>query len=177
MVRNVHERLYETRLSAAEAGALLIDRLAGRDDALWPREEWPPVRFDRPVGIGARGGHGPVRYTVEEYAPGRSVAFRFGAPRGFVGSHGFEVEQSAPGVVRVRHTLSMRLEGWARLSWPLAYRWLHDALVEDALDRAGASIGCAPARRARWSVWVRLLRKALKLSHGLSSHARRQAAA
>ncbi|MFE6844701.1 hypothetical protein [Streptomyces sp. NPDC057686] len=52
----------------------------------------------------------------------------------------------------LRHTLSMRVTGVARLSRPLAYRWLHDAVLEDSLDRAGK-----PARCTRWSPCVRLL--------------------
>lgn len=162
MVRNVHQRFVETSLTAAAVGSLLIDNLAGQKDALWPRDVWPPVRFDRPLAAGAAGGHGPVRYFVEAYAPGRSIIFRFTAPRGFVGTHGFDVKETAPQVVRVRHTLLMRVEGPARLSWPLAFRWLHDALIEDALDRAEAS-AASPAvkrRQRQWSVWVRVLRRA-----------------
>ena len=160
MVRNVHERVIRTPLPAPEVGGLLIDNLAGRDDALWPRERWPPMRFDRPLGVGASGGHGPIRYVVEDFVPGRSVRFRFTAPRGIVGTHGFDVEAVAAGAVRVRHTMSARLGGWARLSWPLVFRWLHDALIEDALDRAEA--GCRPLRAApprQWPRRVRVLRR------------------
>lgn len=51
-----------------------------------------------------------------------------------------------------------RLGGPADVLWPLAVRWLHDAVVEDLLDRAEATVGTGPARPARWSPWVRLLR-------------------
>ncbi|MBC7932714.1 MAG: SRPBCC family protein [Rubrivivax sp.] len=162
MVRNVHERLIQTSLAASSAGAL-IDNLSGRDDTVWPRDRWPAMRFDRALGVGARGGHGPIRYFVEEYAPGRNVRFRFTAPRGFDGTHDFDVEQSSPGVVRVRHTLEMRLKGAARLSWPLLFRPLHDALVEDALDRAEANLNGASAAPRRLSAWVRFLRRAARL--------------
>jgi hypothetical protein len=161
MVTNVHERLIHAPLEAVGG---LIDGLASRDDVMWPGDRWPPLRFDRPVGVGAVGGHGPVRYTVEAYEPGRSVRCRFTEPRGFVGTHGFEAEELGAGVVRLRHTLSMRVEGWARVSWPLAFRWLHDALIEDALDRAESWCESrqTPARPRRWSLWVRLLRSAAR---------------
>ena len=46
-----------------------------------------------------------------------------------------------------------------RLLWPLGVRWIHDAVLEDLLDRAEAAVGAGPARPARWSPWVRLLRR------------------
>jgi len=160
MVRNVHERLINTPLTAA---GVLIDKLASRDDMLW-HDDWPAMRFDRPLGVGARGGHGPVRYVVEAYEPGRSVRFRFTAPRGFVGTHGFDLVDVAPGTVRLRHVLEMRVESVGRVSWPLAFRWLHDALIEDALDRAAASFGQATTTggRRKWSRRVRVLRWAAR---------------
>lgn len=156
-VENVHERLIRAPLPAVGA---LLDGLSSPSDALWPRDRWPPMRFDRPLGVGARGGHGPVRYTVEAYEPGRRVLFRFDAPRGFEGTHGFDVEEAAPGGVRLRHTLSMRARGAARLSWPLLFRPLHDALVEDAFDRAEASCGVSGGAPRGWTRRVRMLRRA-----------------
>ena len=54
------------------------------------------MRFDRPLAMGAVGGHGPVRYRVEAYTPGQRIVFRFdpdrGLTRGFQGVHFFEVE-------------------------------------------------------------------------------------
>jgi hypothetical protein len=32
----------------------LIDGLAGEQDRLWPWRAWPPMRFDRPLGVGAQ---------------------------------------------------------------------------------------------------------------------------
>ena len=160
MVRNVHERLISMPLTAAGE---LIDKLASRDDVLWPRDAWPAMKFDRPLGVGARGGHGPVRYFVEAYEPGQSIRFRFSAPRGFVGMHGFNVVEVAPGVSRLRHVLEMRVEGVARVSWPLAFRWLHDALIEDALDCAEAhSQSPTDKQRQSWSRPVRVLRWAAR---------------
>jgi hypothetical protein len=153
-VCNVHERLFP--LPSAVVGAL-IDSLASRDDRLWPRDKWPPMRFDRPLAVGAAGGHGPIRYFVEEYRPGQSVLFRFSAPRGFNGTHRFEVEDRQGHTV-LRHVIEMSATGPARLSWPLVFRPLHDACLEDCLDRATISLGIALPHPARWSIYVRLIR-------------------
>jgi len=129
-VRNVHTRTLAA--DPAHVGAL-IDRLASPDDGLWPRRTWPAMQFDRLLSEGAVGGHGPIRYTVETYEPGQRIRFRFTAPRGFHGTHGFAVEPLDAGRTQLRHVLKMKTAGWAVLTWPLVFRPLHDALIEDAL--------------------------------------------
>ncbi|MCA1626683.1 MAG: hypothetical protein LC742_01790 [Acidobacteria bacterium] len=62
--------------------------------------------------------------------------------------------------MRLRHVLEVRVAGMARLSWPLAFRWLHDALIEDALDRAENFGRPSPVKQREWSWWVNLLRLA-----------------
>jgi len=156
-VRNVHER--GLAAPASRVGPLL-DSLASANDALWPGDRWPAMKFDRPLAVGAVGGHGPIGYTVEEYVPGRRVWFRFTAPRGFNGSHGFDLVPLDEGRTLLRHVLEMRTGGAASLTWPLVFRPLHDALLEDALDRAERSLGLLPRARS-WSLWVRLLRRLL----------------
>ncbi|MFF7989731.1 SRPBCC family protein [Kitasatospora xanthocidica] len=154
-VLNIHER---TVPAPAETVGALIDGLAGPDDLLWPGSAWPRMRLDGPLAVGAAGGHGPIRYTVVGYAPGRWVRFRFDGPRGFDGHHEFTVHP-AGGATVLRHTIAMRLSGSGRLTWPLAIRRLHDALIEDSLDRAVRACGGTLARPARWSPYVRLLRR------------------
>lgn len=153
-VLNIHERTIAAPIDRVGG---LIDTPASPGDRLWPHELWPAMRFDRPLAVGARGGHGPIRYDVAAYEPGRSVRFRFTGPKGFNGFHELVAEPRGPGSTCLRHTLQMRTTGLARLSWPLLYRPLHDALVEDALDKGERSLGCQPAG-ARWSARVRLLR-------------------
>ncbi|MBB5911700.1 hypothetical protein BJY24_000567 [Nocardia transvalensis] len=119
------------------------------------------MRFDRPLGVGAVGGHGPVRYTVEEYLPGHWIRLRFTGPRGFDGFHEFTVHPAPDGTVELRHLLTLRPHGPARLTWPLAFRWLHDALLEDCLDRAEEAVTGSVRNPARWSPLVRALRAAV----------------
>jgi hypothetical protein len=154
VVVNVHR----LRLTAPQdAVGALIDSLGSADDALWPHDRWPPMRFDRPLGAGARGGHGPIGYVVEWYEPGRAIWLRFTSPRGFHGGHGFFAHDLEGGTL-LEHRLEMRVSGFARLSWPLLYRPLHGALMEDGLWRASLRLGDARDRPRR-SRWVRLLRR------------------
>ncbi|MHB1042131.1 MAG: SRPBCC family protein [Eubacteriales bacterium] len=155
MVKNIHTR--DLLTSPSKAG-VLIDSLASKNDKLWPRDQWPPILFDRPLGAGAAGGHGPIRYVVEEYKPGRHICFRFTEPGGFIGTHAFDVEEVKPGMVRLRHVIDMRVKGIARIIWPLMIRWLHDALIEDAFDRAEAYVASRSVSQRRWPFWVRFLR-------------------
>ncbi|MGD2084004.1 MAG: hypothetical protein PVF91_13660 [Chromatiales bacterium] len=156
-VFNVHERTF--RACAGEVG-VLIDSLASGRDRLWPAHLWPRMELDRPLGVGAAGGHGPIRYFVEAYRPGQSIRFRFTGPRGLDGIHGYEII-SAPGRgCGLRHTVRMKASGWTRLSWPLVFGPLHDALMEDSLSTAQMSLGEAPAVHA-WSFRVKALRWAL----------------
>lgn len=156
MVRNVHER--RVRGSLDEAGALL-DSLSSKDDRLWARGQWPRLWMDKPLGVGASGGHGPVRYAVDEYEPGRYVRFRFIKPAGFHGYHAFSVTEDAdPNFVVLRHELVISPAGFARVSWPLFFGPMHDALIEDSYDRAQVELGHAPEAFAQYSAWVRFLR-------------------
>jgi len=156
-IHNVHQRRFTA--PAGEVGALL-DSLASPDDRLWPRESWPPIVLDGPLREGSRGGHGPVRYAVALYEPGRTVSFRFepsGIVAGLNGHHTFEALPDGDATV-LRHTIDAEcgLGAWTR--WTLVVRPLHDALLEDALDKAERSIKGGVARPARWSPWVRVLR-------------------
>ncbi|GAA1511570.1 hypothetical protein GCM10009730_15310 [Streptomyces albidochromogenes] len=153
---NVHERLLP--VTAGEAGALL-DTLATPGDLLWPGEHWPPMELDNGLAPGSSGGHGPVRYTVEAYVPREWVRFAFSGPRGFGGFHEYTVHAAGEGQAVLRHTLAMKVSGPALLSWPLAYRAFHDAVLEDSLDRAESALTGAVSRPARWSRYVRLLRR------------------
>ncbi|HXY57076.1 MAG TPA: hypothetical protein VEH76_00690, partial [Methylocystis sp.] len=126
-------------------------------DALWPNELWPAMTFEGPLRLGAQGGHGPIRYRVAEIAPGRRIAFAFTAPLGFEGFHAFEIEPLSADEALLRHRLEMNSTGLALLSWPLLFRPLHDALIEDALTKAEASLGVA-GRVRPWPRQVIFLR-------------------
>ncbi len=162
-VFNAHERVLP---AAPEVVGALLDRLGSADDPIWPSDRWPALELDKPLSLGARGGHGPIRYHVVEYDPGRFVRFRFSAPDGFLGHHEFIVERAGAGSALLRHVLVLAPQGDARYSWPLIWRPLHDALMEDALDRAQAAVTGKPSPPRPWTWWVRVLRKLLTGGRG-----------
>ncbi len=138
----------------------LIDTLASDDDRLWPRSRWPAMRFDRPMGVGADGGHAFIRYDVTAYQPGRSVTFRFKGPRGLTGAHRFDTAEADGGTL-LSHTIEGKVTWWFVPIWLTVVLPLHDALIEDALDNAERETTGAVAEPAVWSRWVRTLRRVL----------------
>lgn len=155
MVYNSHER--EILAPPSEVG-LLIDSLASKHDRLWPRHEWPAMRLDRALGVGATGGHGPIRYIVTDYEPGRKAEFRFIGPSGFNGAHAFIAFELASGTTLLKHELSMSPKWIARITWPLFFRPMHDALIEECLDLAELECGSPQRTKHRRSLWTRILR-------------------
>jgi hypothetical protein len=157
-IYNLHER--KIQASAADLGALL-DTLSGPADQLWPGDDWPPMKLDALLQEGARGGHGPVRYRVTEYAPGHRVVFQFdgdGLTGGLDGRHFFEVVPRRDGAL-IRHVVDADCDFRMWTKWRILIEPLHDALIEDAFDRAERRHHREPAGRSRWSPWVRFLRK------------------
>lgn len=161
MVRNVHERLVAAPID--QVGPLL-DLIGGPDDLLWPTPAWQPMVLDRPVAIGAAGGHGSIRYRVTGYEPGRKVEFEFTPGQGIDGTHTITAEPAGPDRTLLRHVVEAQPSGAMRLAWPLAVRWAHDAVLEELFDNAEWAVGIEPVRRARRSAWVRLLRGWLDVS-------------
>jgi hypothetical protein len=158
-VFNVHHRA--VRASEDQAGKLL-DTLSSPTDAVWPSEFWPKMKLNGPLAEGAAGGHGPIRYIVQEYRPGRCAKFQFTGPRGFNGWHALEVQGSAQQGAKLVHTIKMNTTGMAIFLWPVVFRPLHDALLEDALSKAQASLGERPQKN-KWSLRVQALRWLLSI--------------
>jgi hypothetical protein len=149
---NVHRRWL---ITSPEDAWRLIANLGGKHELLWPRG-WPPMRFDRPLGLGAVGGHGPIGYYVEEYRPPELIRFRFTAPKGVEGYHEFRIVPEIGGV-RFRHTMRIRTRGLFTWLWLLAIQPMHDALLQDLMDRA-STYSSGHEFSSRWSPWVRFLR-------------------
>ena len=151
---NIHERLFPVPVIDV---ATLISTLASADDRLWPHEDWPRMRFDRGLVVGAFGGHGPVRYRVERVDPAGEVVFRFTGPSGFHGWHGYRAQEITEGQTVLREELRIAPRGWARITWPLFFRHLHDALIEESLDKAARELGAPTYARYRRPLWTRIL--------------------
>ncbi|GAA2879248.1 hypothetical protein Acy02nite_77630 [Actinoplanes cyaneus] len=145
-MENVHERLIAA--PAAVVGQLL-DGLGRPGDRLWPSPAWMPMRLDRPLGPGATGGHGRVRYHVTGHEPGRRVEFTFDERIGVCGTHVFEVEARGAEACVLRHRMAVSLRGSMRPAWAAIVRTCHDTLLEELLDnaeRAAAGAVVPPAR-------------------------------
>lgn len=151
-VRNVHSR--EIAAPSERVGAVL-DSLGGKQDQLWPSDRWPamPFELDGPLAVGVRAGHGRVRYSVEEYEPGRRLVFRFAS--GFDGTHRFDVEPLGPDRSRLAHTLDCLVGPKLLPLWPIV-RGYHDALLEDVLDQAELAATGRLAPPGRWPLWLRI---------------------
>ncbi|MDO4242439.1 MAG: SRPBCC family protein [Actinomyces sp.] len=160
MIHNIHERVI-----AAPADRLgpLLDGLGRPGDRLWPSERWDPMVLDRPVQVGADGGHGAIRYVVSEHEPGRRVRFTFCQATGIEGFHELSITELDAGRCRVRHVLHGRPTGRMRLLFRPVVEPLHDAVVEDLLDNAErVSTGTVsrPGRRTwRARLWSRLVER------------------
>jgi hypothetical protein len=51
-------------------------RIEPRGSDLWPKDKWPPMRFDRPLCLGARGGPGPIHYSIKEDLANSQLSLR-----------------------------------------------------------------------------------------------------
>lgn len=153
MLHNVHER--EMAASAQDVGSLLAD-LGRPGDRIWPGAVWMPMVLDRPLAVGASGGHGPIRYRVTEFEPGWRVRCVFDPACGLDGYHELSVETVSAARCRVRHVLRCRASGRMRPLVPLLVEPVHDALVEDLFDSLErAATGSVPSP-AKWPWRVRL---------------------
>lgn len=152
-ISNIHER--QLPASASDVGNLL-ERLGTADDCLWPSPPWVPLRLDRPPSVGAKGGHGSVRYHVSRYEPGQRVEFTFDRGTGLVGTHAFEVDPRGPRSCVLRHRLVGKPVGTGRLLWPALIRSCHDTVIEHVLDNAERAVTGSVARPVAYPWRARL---------------------
>jgi hypothetical protein len=156
-VLNIHE----CALSApADVAAQLLASLAGDEDRFWPWEYWPPMKLDSGLQVGSRGGHSMIRYRVTEYIPGRRVEFEFEPMEHlhpFRGRHYFELIARSSRIV-LRHTIDVETNFSSWIYWKIFIERIHDAVIEDAFDKAERHAGVQRPQRSHWSLYVRFLR-------------------
>jgi len=157
-VINIHKRVFN---QPKEKLVALMRTLSTENDKVWPQGKWPAMRFKGGIKEGAKGGHGPIRYTVNKYDPQECAEFQFYSPKGFNGIHRFDIIAIDTYKTELRHTIDMKAEGLGAIKWILGVRWLHDALAEDALDAVENQLFDVNKKTA-WNPWVKLLRKLLK---------------
>lgn len=157
-VINIHQRII---LQPKSAVVELFNTLASKNDLMLANNKWPAMKLDKGLMVGSKGGHGPIRYTVEEYSPEEFIQFRFSKPRGFHGFHRFDIVEVDTHTTQIKHLIDMNTSGLALLTWPLVIRWLHDALIEDAFDKTENHF-LLQKKTSSWNAWVRFLRWLLK---------------
>jgi hypothetical protein len=150
---NVHERIIVA--PAARVGVLL-DTLASADDRFWPHENWPGVKFDLPLQVGAAGGHGTGSYSVSSYTPGRHIRFEFGGGR--QGFHEFTLQDVDDITCLIRHVTEGKLTFKSARRWYFLIRPLHNALIEDLFDKVESQVAKVEHPKV-WSSRVQKLRQ------------------
>jgi hypothetical protein len=156
-MRNVQHRVIDAPPAAVGA---LLDNVLSPSDSIWPGESWPTLVLDNGLTPGSRGGHAPIHYYVSEYEPGNRLRFVFEPETGIDGYHEIVLTEEGPTRTRLTHTLAADVGGRMIWLWPLVIRWMHEALIHDLFDNAErAATGRLSRGPARWSPWVRLLRR------------------
>ena len=156
-VLNIHKRTVNQSRSEISR---LLETLSTEDDKIWPTENWPKMRFKDGIQVGAKGGHGPIRYTVEQYIPSEIIQFRFSKPLGFNGIHTFEIKEVPDNKTEIKHTIDMKTHGKGTLLWAIVICPLHNALIEDAFDKIENHFSTTQ-KHTKWNFWVRFIRKQL----------------
>lgn len=153
-VINIHSRLINQPIAKV---AELFSTLSSKNDMMLATDKWSPMILDNGLNVGSKGGHGRLKYTVQEYTPGKSIIFQFDQ-KGFDGFHKFEITQVNANMTLLEHTVQMNAAGSGILIWSLAIRFLHDAYVEDSFDKVENHF-TEDKKHSKWSWWVILLRK------------------
>lgn len=174
VIRNVHQRRFASEPATV---GLLLSRLGGPEDQLWPGSRWPAMVVPRPITVGDVANHGNVRYVVDDFRPGEALWFRFDPSSGLFGRHGFIVERCDDGTVALTHVLEAHPTGIGRLLWPLMIRAMHDQLLEELMDNAErllpASVPIPESERthldgrSRWGLMLRSMFAAANRLRGI----------
>lgn len=156
-VINIHKRIIQQPKTEI---VKLFNTLATDNDMMLATDKWPPMKLDNGLQVGSKGGHGPIKYFVTEYQPEKSITFQFDLT-GFNGLHRFDINELEQNKIELSHIIDMTTTGSATLKWALAIRWLHDAYIEDALDKVENHF-TVDKKVSEWNLWVKILRKLLK---------------
>jgi hypothetical protein len=157
-ITNIHTRVIK---QSKDKVSQILDTLSSNDDKLWPNETWPPMIFRNGLKEGSIGGHGPIEYSIRKYIPGNIIEFQFLKPDRFKGIHKFDITELDSEQTEIKHTIQMTLSGKGTLTWYIAIKWLHDALLEDCMDKVENQFS-EEQKYTQWNLWVRILRKMLK---------------
>ena len=157
-VVNIHKRIIQ---QPKDSISKILNSLSTDNDQLWPKEKWPPMIFKKGLIEGAIGGHRPIKYSISKYKLGSLIKFNFLKPEGFAGIHKFEITEIEEDTTELKHTIDMTVSGKGIFIWYFAIKWLHNALLEDCMDKAENNF-LTEKKKTKWNLWVLLLRKILR---------------
>ncbi len=107
-VVNIHKRKLNTQKGGVSQ---LLGTLSSKEDKIWPYEKWPAISFKDELVENAKGGHGPIRYSINKYIPNEQIEFKFTTPKGFNGVHRFNIVKLKRNKTEFRHTIEMKTTG------------------------------------------------------------------
>ena len=154
-VINIHKR---TIHQPKDKISKILNSLSTNNDQLWPKEKWPPMIFRKGLMEGATGGHRPIKYSIKKYIPGILLEFKFIKPDGLIGIHKFEITEIENDKTEIKHTIDMTVSGKGIFIWYIAVKWLHNALLEDCMDKAENNF-LTEKKKTEWNLWVLFLRR------------------
>ena len=156
-VINIHKRqISQPKTELAK----LFKTLASDNDMMLAIDKWSPMKLDKGLQVGSKGGHGPIKYFITDYQPDNSITFQFDL-KGFDGFHKFEIVETELNKTQLTHIIDLTTSGSATLKWALAIRFLHDAYIEDAFDKVENHF-TIEKKKSEWTLWVKVLRKIMK---------------
>ena len=156
---NIHKRTFN---QPKEILGELLGSLSTKEDKIWPYEKWYSMKFENGLKIGSKGGHGSIRYTIEKYTPNEFIQFIFTKPKGFIGVHSFEINELSDDKTELKHTIKMDVKFADLFNWIFVIKPLHNALLQDALDKVENHFNSKNNVVTEWSFWVKSLRNLLK---------------
>ncbi len=151
---NIHRR--QIAKPRNEVANLMLS-LATENDQVWPHELWVPIRFQTDLEVGAQGGHGPIKYTIDHYQPDEKISFVFTSPVWLKGYHQILLTDSGVGC-QLEHEIVAQADFVKYLVWLLIIRPIHNAVIEDCFTKVERSLGLTP-QVIEWTWWVKLLRR------------------
>jgi hypothetical protein len=158
-VVNIHKRQLFQEINEV---ANLFDTLATDNDAIWPYENWPAIRFKDGLKVGSKGGHGIIRYKIIDFKKGERIIFEFTDPKGFSGTHQLFLKALSEKETEIIHEIRMQTTTLrATVLWVFVIRWLHDALIEEAFDKIENQFSEVKSV-SQYNFWVNFLRNKYK---------------
>ena len=157
-ILNIHKRAF---LESKDEVSKIFASLSGDNDQVWPTEKWPRMIFENGLKEGEIGRHGIVKYSVNKFIPSRLIEFTFIEPKEFKGIHKLELNEVEENKIELKHTIDADLSIRGIFLWYFAIKWLHDALLEDCLDKVENHF-LAEKKKTKWNFWVKFLRRILK---------------